>query len=137
MKHIKNTITLIAFIIFILSNAPMLAQDEPNDKNTSKVPKELVLSTLNSVSHLKLDNDQLTKLMDYNKGFVDEVYEIIESDKEEKYKKKSLKALAYTRETDLREILGKHKTNHYLKLMEDELRPLGRKDHRLKQIAQD
>ncbi len=133
----KKISILIAVFTFIMSFTPVMAQDDSNDINTSKVPKELVLSTLNSVSHLKLDNDQLTALMDYNKGFVDEVYEIIESDKEEKYKKKSLKALAYTRETDLREILGKHKTNHYLKLMEDELRPLGRQDHRLKQIAKD
>ncbi|MGI9530625.1 hypothetical protein [Lutimonas sp.] len=133
----KKITLLVAVFTFILSSTPISAQKEPDKKNTSEVPKELVLSTLNGVSHLKLDNDQITKLMDYNKGFVDEVYEIIESDKEEKYKKKSLQALAYTRETDLREFLGKHKTNHYLKLMEDELRPLGRKDHRLKQIAKD
>lgn len=98
------------------------------------VPKELLLSGLNSVAHLKLENDQITELIEYNKGFVDEIYEVLESDKEEKYKKKSLKILSEKRENDLREFLGKHKTNKYLKLMEDELRPLGRKDHLLKQI---
>ena len=98
------------------------------------VPKELLLSGLNSVAHLKLENEQITELIEYNKGFVDEIYEVLESDKEEKYKKKSLKILSEKRENDLREFLGKHKTNKYLKLMEDELRPLGRREHLLKQI---
>lgn len=98
------------------------------------VPKELLLSGLNSVAHLKLENEQINELIEYNKGFVDEIYEVLESDKEEKYKKKSLKILSEKRENDLREFLGKHKTNKYLKLMEDELRPLGRREHLLKQI---
>lgn len=98
------------------------------------VPKELLLSGLNSVAHLKLENEQIMELIEYNKGFVDEIYEVLESDKEEKYKKKSLKILSEKRENDLREFLGKSKTNKYLKLMEDELRPLGKKEHLLKQI---
>ena len=86
------------------------------------------------MAHLKIENDQITQLMDYNKGFVDEVYEILYSDKEEKYKKKSMKILAEKRENDLRQLIGKHKTNKYLKLMEDELKPLGRKNNLLKPI---
>lgn len=101
-----------------------------------EVPKELLLSSLNSVAHLKLENEEITQLMDYNKGFVDEVYEILESDKEDKYKKKSMKILAEKRENDFRELFGKHKTNRYLKLMEDELRPLGRRNKLLKPIMQ-
>lgn len=124
MKTFKLFFSLIT-LLFISSQ--LKAQDE--------VPKELLLSSLNSVAHLKLETEQINQLMDYNKGFVDEIYEILESDKEDKYKKKSLKALSYTREMDLREFLGKHKTNKYLKLMEDELRPLGRRNHLLKQIA--
>jgi len=64
------------------------------------------LSSLNSVAHLKLENEQITQLMDYNKGFVDEVYEILESDKEDKYKKKSMKILAEKRENDLKNPAG-------------------------------
>ena len=123
MKKITLILTLVAVITL---NFKIYAQEE--------VPKELLLSSLNSVAHLKLENDQITQLMDYNKGFVDEVYDILESDKEDKYKKKSMKILAEKRENDLRQLLGKHKTNKYLKLMEDELRPLGRKNNLLKPI---
>lgn len=123
MKKISLILTVIAVLAL---NYKTYAQEE--------VPKELLLSSLNSVAHLKLENDQITPLMDYNKGFVDEVYEILDSDKEEKYKKKSMKILAEKRENDLRQLIGKHKTNKYLKLMEDELKPLGRKNNLLKPI---
>ncbi len=125
MKKFQYLLALITVFIFSTNT---FAQDE--------VPKELLLSSLNSVAHLKLENEQITQLMDYNKGFVDEVYEILESDKEDKYKKKSMKILAEKRENDFRELFGKHKTNKYLKLMEDELRPLGRRNKLLKPIMQ-
>jgi len=120
MKKITLLITVFAFIL------QSHAQEE--------IPKELLLSGLNSVAHLKLDNDQVIELIEYNKGFVDEIYEVLESDKEDKSKKKSMKILSEKRENDLREFLGKHKTNKYLKLMEDELRPLSRRNHLLKPI---
>lgn len=123
MKKITLILTVVAVITL---NFKIYAQEE--------VPKELLLSSLNSVAHLKLENDQITQLMDYNKGFVDEVYEILESDKEEKYKKKSMNILAEKRENDLRQLIGKRETNKYLKLMEDELKPLGRKNNLLKPI---
>ncbi len=126
MKKITRFITVIALLAVSIQS---IAQDK------GEVPQELLLSTLNSVAELKIDNDQITKIIDYNKGFVDEVYKILDSEKEDKYKKKSLEALHYTRETDLREFLGKSKTNKYLKLMEDELKPLVKKDKRLKPIA--
>ena len=122
MKKITLLITVFAFIL------QSHAQEE--------IPKELLLSGLNSVAHLKLDNDQVIELIEYNKGFVDEIYEVLESDKEDKSKKKSMKILAEKRENDLRQLFGKHKTNKYLKLMEDELRPLGRKNKLLKPIMQ-
>lgn len=126
MKKKSLLISFILTLTFILQTS---AQEE--------VPKELLLSSLNSVAHVKLENEQITQLMEYNKDFTDEVYEILESDQEEKYKKKSMKILAEKRENDLRQLLGKHKTNKYLKLMEDELRPLGRKNKLLKPIIKD
>ena len=125
MKKMTVFISILFTLTFIAKTS---AQEE--------VPKELLLSSLNSVAHLKLENEEITQLMDYNKGFVDEVYEILESDKEDKYKKKSMKILAEKRENDFRELFGKHKTNRYLKLMEDELRPLGRRNKLLKPIMQ-
>ncbi len=124
---IMKKITLILTVIAVITlNFNTYAQEE--------VPKELLLSSLNSVAHLKLENEQITQLMDYNKGSVDEVYEILESDKEEKYKNKSMKILAEKRENDLRQLIGKRDTNRYLKLMEDELKPLGKKNNLLKPL---
>ncbi len=127
MKKITHFLIVIALLVVSVQS---IAQDKEEE-----VPKDLLLSTLNSVAHLKLDNDQITQIIDYNKGFVDEVYKILDSEKEDKYKKKSLEALQFTRETDLREFLGKSKTNKYLKFMEDEIKPLVKKDKRLKPIG--
>ena len=119
---------LLSFLFFVLLGVNALAQKE-------EVSKDLLLSTLNSVAHVKLDADQEKQLIDYNKGFVDEVYSILDGDQEDKDKKKALKELNSVREKDLRGIIGKHKTNKYLKLMQDELKPLAKRDHRLKEIA--
>lgn len=124
MKKFAFLIVLITLSSF---NHKSLAQEE--------VPKELLLTTLNSVAHLKFENEQVSKLMEYNEGFVDEVYEILESGKEEKQKKKLLEALSETRKADLREFLKKHETNKYLKYMEDELKPLVKKNKLLKHIS--
>lgn len=119
---------LLSFLFFVLLGVNALAQKE-------EVSKDLLLSTLNSVAHVKLDADQEKQLIDYNKGFVDEVYSILDGDQEDKDKKKALKELNSVREKDLRGIIGKNKTNKYLKLMEDELKPLTKRDSRLKEIA--
>lgn len=124
MKQITILFSVFAFLVLTTKS---MAQEE--------VPKELLLSTLNSVAHLKLESEELNQLLEYNKGFVDEVYEILDGDQEDKQKKQLMKALAYTREKELRGFLSKHKTNKYLKLMEDEMRPLARKEKLLKPIA--
>lgn len=100
------------------------------------VPKELLLSTLNSVSSLKFDTDKVTRLMDYNKGFVDKVYDVLNSDKEEKNKKESLDALSTTREADLHAFLTNHETNKYIKYLQDAMKPLEKQEKLLKHIAQ-
>jgi len=125
MKKYKQ---LLSFLVIVLISVNALAQKE-------EVSKDLLLSTLNSVAHLKLDASQEKELIDYNKGFVDQVYSVLDGDQTDKEKKKGLKDLASVREKDLRELIGKHKTNKYLKLMEDELKPLTKRDHRLKEIA--
>ena len=75
---------LLSFLFFVLLGVNALAQKE-------EVSKDLLMSTLNSVAHVKLDADQEKKLIDYNKGFVDEVYSILDGDQEDKDKKKALK----------------------------------------------
>jgi hypothetical protein len=124
MKKIASTLVLMLFACFALQ---VQAQDD--------VSKELLLTTLNSVAHLKFENEQVSQLMEYNTGFVDQVYEILDSDKEDKHKKELLDALSNTREVELHGFLSKHETKKYLKYMEDELKPLTRKNKLLKHIA--
>ncbi len=119
--------SLLALLVTLSTGFQANAQEE--------VPKDLLLTTLNSVAHLKFENDQVTQLMEYNKGFVDEVYVILDSDKEDKRKKKNLDALSVKRESDLRDFLSKHETKKYLKYMEDELAPLVKKNKLLKHIS--
>lgn len=118
---------VLAFLVTVGTGFKTHAQEE--------LPRELLLTTLNGVAHLKFENDQVTQLMEYNEGFVDEVYAILDSDKEDKRKKESLDALSVKRESDLHDILSKHETKKYLKYMEDELKPLVRKNKLLKHIS--
>ena len=121
-------ITMILIAILALSFTSQSTAQET-------VSKDLLLTTLNSVAHLKFEDEQVTKLMEYNEEFVDEIYEILDSDKEEKQKEELLDALSQTREANLHEFLTKHETNKYLKYMEDELKPLTRKNKLLKHIS--
>lgn len=124
MKKITLLITMLTLICTV---GQTFAQET--------VPKELLLSTLNSVGQLKLPNEKVTQLMDYNKGFVDKVYDILNSENEDKIKKGSLDGLNYAREKDLHVFLTKGETKDYLKLMEDAMKPLTKQDKLLKQIA--
>ena len=99
------------------------------------VPKEVLLTTLNSVNSLKLSNLKTTQLMDYNKGFVDKVYDIINSDKSDKDKKNAFKILNNDTENDLIDLFGKKKTyKKYVELMQEQLEPLSKKSKLLKNL---
>lgn len=100
------------------------------------VPKEIFLTTLNSVNSMKkLSNDTVLKLMDYNKGYADKVYDIIDNSKSDKDMKNAFKALSSDNENSLIKIFGKKKIyKDYVQLMEDELHPLIKKDKRLKYL---
>ena len=108
MRKIASTLVLMLFACFALQ-----AQEEDT------ASKDLLLATLNSVAHLKFENEQVSQLMEYNTGFVDQVYEILDSEKEDKHKKELLDALSNTREVELHGFLSKHETKKYLKYMED------------------
>lgn len=121
----KNTIILVlALTVFIGNNS--FAQEN--------VPKEVLLNTLNSVNKLDLSNYKTSELYEYNKGFVDKVYDIMESDKSEKDKTSALKTLRTDTDKDLNDLLGKKTFKKYKNLMEDELKPLRKKSKLLKYI---
>lgn len=123
MKKITYLLTLVLSLI-IGTNA--YAQET--------VPKDVLLNTLNSVNELKLSNLKTTDLMDYNKGYVDKVYDITESDKADKDKKSALQVLANDTENDLIDLIGKKEYKKYAKLMEEQLEPLAKKNKLFKQL---
>jgi hypothetical protein len=123
MKNITFILTLV-LSVFVGANA--YAQET--------VPKEVLLTTLNGVNSLKLSNLKTTELMDYNKGYVDKVYDITESDKSDKDKKSALQTLSNDTEKDLIDLLGKKEYKKYVKLMEEQLEPLTKKTKLLKYL---
>lgn len=98
------------------------------------VPKEVFLNTINGVNELKLSNYKTSELMEYNTGYADRVYAILEGDKSEKDKKDAFKILKTDKEKDLVDVLGKKDAKKYMKLMEESLKPLIKKDKRLKYL---
>ena len=98
------------------------------------VPKEVFLNTINGVNELKLSNYKTSELMEYNTGYADRVYDILESDKTEKDKKDAFKVLKTDKEKDLVDVLGKKDAKKYIKLMEESLKPLVKKDKMFKHL---
>ncbi len=121
---LKLSITLV--LAFFFSSLTAIAQES--------VPKEVFLNTINGVNELKLSNYKTTELMEYNKGYSDKVYAILESDKSEKDKKEAFKVLTADKERDLIDLLGKKDAKKYMKLMQDSLHPLIKKNKMLKYL---
>ena len=117
--------TFLIFAVFVASFS-VLAQET--------VPKEVFLNTINGVNELKLSNYKTSELMEYNTGYADRVYDILESDKAEKDKKDAFKVLKTDKEKDLVDVLGKKDAKKYLKLMEESLKPLIKKDNTIKHL---
>jgi len=119
-------IALITFILSTFVNSYSFAQES--------VPKDVLLNTLNGINKLKLSNLKTSQLMEYNEGFVDRVYSIIDSDKSSKDKKSAFKVLNTDTEKDLIDLLGKKNYKKYKKLMDENLKPLVKKSKELKHL---
>jgi hypothetical protein len=117
--------SLLIFAVFVASFSTV-AQET--------VPKEVFLNTINGVNELKLSNYKTSELMEYNTGYADRVYDIMESDKTEKDKKDAFKVLKTDKEKDLVDVLGKKDAKKYIKLMEESLKPLIKKDKMFKHL---
>lgn len=127
----KKFITTILLVLSLLIANNSFAQDKKEEKHD--VPKEVLLNTLNSVNSMKkLSNDTVSKLMDYNNGYVDKVYTILSSGKSKGDKNKAFKQLSSENETKLIALFGKKGIyKDYVKLMETELKPLIKKNKEL------
>lgn len=124
----KKITSLCTFVLLLFAGSYSLKAQE-------EVPKEVLLTTLNSVNALGLSNLKTQELMAYNEGFVDKVYEIIDSDKSDKDKGKALDTLNNSKEKDLLDLLDKKHFKKYVKLMEDQLKPLIKKNKLFKHIV--
>ena len=98
----KNKYLLIILIALFCNGLSVSAQET--------VTKEVLLTTLNSVNELDFSNLKTSELMEYNAGFVDKVYEILDSDKVDKDKKKGLETLNVSRERGLPARLGREES---------------------------
>lgn len=121
----KNLTIILAFVLSAFIGNNIYAQES--------VSKEVLLNSLNSVNNLKLSNYKTSELMEYNKGFVDKIYDITDSDKSEKDKTSALKTLKNDTDKDLKDLMGKD-FKKYQKLMGKELKPLKKKMKLLKYI---
>ena len=123
MKNLTIIFTLVLSVVF-----------GTNVYTQETVSKDVLLNTLNSVNSLKLSNLKTEQLMDYNKGYVDKIYDILESDKVEKDKKTALGTLNNDAANDLVDLLGKSDHKKYVKLMEEQMKPLTKKSKLLKEL---
>lgn len=122
----KNLMIILVLSVFIGSNA--YAQEA--------VEKDVFLTTINSVNDLKISNLKTTQLMDYNKGFADSVYVILDGEKSEKDQQKALEALNTSTKSDLDDLLGESLNKKYAKLMQEQLKPLIKKNKLFKYLYQ-
>ena len=123
MKKITFILALV-LSVFIGNNA--IAQDG--------VSKAELLRTVNNVDDLGFSNDKKSALNDFNKGFVDDIFDITGSKKSNDDKISGLKNLRDKNKNELFDILGEDGYKDFKKSMKKQLRPLKRKSKLLKFI---
>ena len=97
---IKKLSIILTFVPSIFSSGTTLYAQE-------NVPKSVLLNTLNSVNDLDLSIYKTEELYEYNAKYIDEVYNILNSNKSEKDKISALKTLRNDTEKDLNDLFGK------------------------------
>lgn len=122
----KKQLSFLLFIAIISSSQILIGQET--------VTKEVFLNTINGVNELKMSNLKTSQLMEYNTGYADRAYEILDSDKSDKDKTAALKVLNNDKENDLVDLLGKKEFKKYSKLMDTSLKPLTKKNKLLKYL---
>lgn len=121
----KNRSLLLLVLIGLLWMPSAIAQEN--------VPKAVFLNTINGVNELKMSDLKTSQLMEYNEGYADKVYDILDGDKTDKDKTSALKILNTGKEKDLEDLLGKD-FKKYRKLMEESLKPLIKKNKMFKYL---
>lgn len=114
----KKFTFILAFVLTAFIGYSVTAQD---------VTKDELLKTLNNVSDLGLSNEKSSALNNYNDGFVNNVFDITNSNKSEEDKILSLKNLRDNSENELMDILGVDSYKKFKKSMKKQLKPLKRR----------
>ena len=117
--------TYFFFLFLIATGSSVLIAQE-------SVTKDTFLNTINGVNDLGMSNLKASELKEYNQGYTDKVYDVLESDKNEEEKTKALKTLNNDKNKDLQDLLGADDFKKYKKKMKKEMKPLTRKTKLLK-----
>lgn len=123
MKRIHTNITVIFLFLFSLTAV-----------SQTGISKDELLRGINSFNELGFSDVKSTELQQYNQGFADKVFDVMDSDKSEKDKITSLKYIKDAANKDLNDILGEKNFKKYKKAMQKELKPLVRKSKLVKYI---
>lgn len=100
----------------------------------SGVSKAELLRTVNNVDDLGFSNDKKSALNDFNKGFVDDIFDITGSKKSNEDKISGLKNLRSNNKDELFNLLGEDGFKKFKKSMKKQLKPLKRRSKLLKYI---
>ncbi|MEN8125234.1 MAG: hypothetical protein ABFR32_08885 [Bacteroidota bacterium] len=98
------------------------------------VSKAELLTTLNNVDDLGYSKEKTSDLNNFNKNFVDDVYDITGSNKSDEDKIKGLKNLRDNNKDNLLNILGEDGYKDFKRSMKRQLKPLKRRSKLLKFI---
>jgi hypothetical protein len=123
MKKLKLSLTL---FLTIMTISFVSAQEG--------VSKAELLKGINNFDELGLSSEKSNDLKNYNNGFADKVYSIVDGKQTDEYKINALKSLRNDTAKDLTDILGVDNFKKYKKVVKKELRPLKRKTKLLKFI---
>lgn len=123
MKKIQTNITAVLLFLFTFS---AIAQ--------TGVSKDELLRSINSFNDLGFSDVKSAELQEYNQGFADKVFNVLDGDKSEQDKVTALKSIKDGAIKDLNDILGENNFNSYKKAMKKALKPLKRKSKLFKYI---
>lgn len=98
----------------------------------SIIPKPDLMKTLDDVSDLGFSRDKNDKLFKQNESFVNDLFDIVDSDKSEDDKRSALGALKKDNNSKLDDLLGIEGAKNYKKKMKKALKPYKRKMKLLK-----
>lgn len=122
MKSLK----ILSILVFLLTFQSGYSQ------LSSIIPKPDLIKSLDDVSDLGFSKDKNDKLFEQNESFVNDLFDIVDSDKSEEDKKSALGLLKKENDSKLENLLGIEDAKKYKKKIKKTLKPYTRKMKLLK-----